>query len=82
MLKVKITLPVIKLDRSKNRVEKRITFNADAINIADWDLEDAISKNTCKIFLSGATHEVFQIALTRKQLEDKLAAGAGYVFIE
>lgn len=79
---VKIHLPVIKLDRNKNRVEKKVTFNVAAINIADWDLEDAISKNTCKIFLSGATHEVFQIAMDRKTLEDKLSAGAGCIFIE
>lgn len=81
-MKVKITLPVIKLDREKRRIEKRVTFNADSINIADWDLEDSISKNTCKVFLSGATHEVFQIALSRKQVEEKLSAGAGFIFIE
>jgi hypothetical protein len=77
---IKIELKTIKLDRDKRPVEKTSYFDVHAINITDWDIADKANKSTCKIFLSGAPFESFQVNMSKEALVEKLRK-CGVTFI-
>lgn len=69
---IKIQLETIKVDRQGNKIRKQNFFDIHAINVTDWDLNEKPNKDTCKVFLSGAPFEAFQVNMPKDQLINKL----------